>query len=160
MQRAKFPRIKHAHPFTAIFAGALVAGAALEAFLLIANPLLQHTFSPIEVLQGDAANVLGRAAFSQGAASALAGLLLHFLVSIVWATLYVFGLGMTRAAELHPAVGGTIFGVIVWFAMTFIVLPLGAGPHLEVDALSILVGVFAHVVCFGIPLGLVVSRVE
>jgi uncharacterized membrane protein YagU involved in acid resistance len=160
MERLKFPRIKHAHPFTGIFAGALVAGATIEIFFLISMPYLLHGFSPLEVLQWDAANVLGQAAFSQGIASALAGVVMHFLVSIVWATLYVFGLGTTRAAELHPAIAGAIFGVIVWFVMTFLVLPLGAGPHLEVDALSILNGVFAHVVCFGIPLALVVSRVE
>jgi uncharacterized membrane protein YagU involved in acid resistance len=160
VQRLPFPRVRHAHPFTGIFAGALVAGVALEIYFLIAMPFLLHQFSPLEVLQWEASNVLGRAAFSQGAASALAGVLMHFLVCVVWATLYVFGLGASRAAELHPAIAGTIFGVVVWFVTTFLLLPLGAGPHLEVDALSILSGVFAHIVCFGIPLALVVSRVE
>jgi hypothetical protein len=138
VRRSPFPRIRHAHPFSGIFAGALVAGLTLEIYFLIAMPLVLHVFSPLEVLQWDAANVLGNAAFSQGAASAFAGVLMHFLVSLVWATLYVFGLGATRAADLHPAVAGTIFGTVVWFVMTFLVLPLGAGPHLEVGAVSIL----------------------
>jgi uncharacterized membrane protein YagU involved in acid resistance len=160
MERLRFPRVRHKHPFSAIFAGALIAGTTLEIYFLITMPALLHVLSPLQVLQWDAANVLGRAAFSQGYASAFAGLVMHFLVSIVWATLYVFGLATTRAADMHPVVAGALFGVIVWFVMTFLVLPLGAGPHLEVGALSILSGVFAHVAVFGIPLALVVRRFE
>ncbi len=117
-------------------------------------------YTPLQALQWDAANLLGLGSFSQGYGAAFAGLVMHYLTSIVWASVYVFGFSRMRAAELHPVVAGTLFGIIVWFVMTFVVLPLGVAPHLEVGPATILSGIVAHVVFFGMPLALIVRRFE
>jgi uncharacterized membrane protein YagU involved in acid resistance len=119
-----------------------------------------HRFSPLETLQWPASNVLGPAAFAQGTASAVAGVLIHYVIGLVWAGAYVYLFAHRRVVDLHPALNGALFGAFVWFVMTFLVEPLGVGPHLEVGALSILSQIFANVVCFGIPLGLVVRWLE
>ena len=119
-----------------------------------------HRFSPLETLQWPASNVLGLAAFAQGTTSAVAGVLIHYVIGLVWAGTYVYLFARRRVVDLHPALNGALFGACVWFVMTFLVEPLGVGPHLEAGALSILSQIFANVVCFGIPLALVVRRLE
>jgi uncharacterized membrane protein YagU involved in acid resistance len=119
-----------------------------------------HKFSPLETLQWPASNILGSAAFAQGAASAIAGVVVHYVIALVWAAAYVYLFAHRRVVDLHPALNGAIFGALVWFVMTFLVEPLGVGPHLEVNALSILSQLFANVVCFGVPLALMVRRLE
>jgi len=85
---------------------------------------------------------------------------IHYVIASVWAGAYVYLFAHRRVVDLHPALNGAFFGAVVWFVMSFLVQPLGTGPHLEVGALSILSGIFANVVCFGIPLALVVRRLE
>lgn len=152
--------MKSEHPYTAILASALVAGTILEAWMLVSFTLILRIFSPLEVLQWDASNVLGNAAYAQGFGSAAVGVVMHYLVSLVWATLYVLLFAKQRIVDMHPLINGALFGVIVWFIMTFIILSIGVGTHIEVNALSILTGIFANVVCFGMPLAYVVRRLE
>ncbi len=152
--------LKSAHPYTAALAGALVTGTTLQAWYLISLPFVLHKFSLLETLQWPASNVIGVAAFAQGAPAAIAGVVIHYLIALVWAAAYVYLFAQRRVADLHPALNGAIFGAVVWFVMTFVVQPLAIGPRIEVGALSILSGIFADVVCFGIPLALVVRRLE
>jgi uncharacterized membrane protein YagU involved in acid resistance len=152
--------VKSEHPYTAILAAAFIAGTTLEIWMVLSLSLILRVFSPLEAVQWEASNVLGQAAFSQGFASAAAGVTIHYLVSLVWATLYVFAFAKQRVVDMHPLLNGALFGVIVWFVMTFIVLQLGVGTHLEVGALSILSLIFGHVVAFGMPLAYVVRRLE
>ena len=152
--------MKSQHPYTAILGGTLVAGTVLEAWMLFSFTVILRTFSPLEALQWDASNLLGDAAFAQGFGSATAGLLMHYLVALVWSAVYVFLFARQRIVDMHPLLNGALFGVFVWFVMTFVVLPLGVGNHLQVNALGILSGVAAHVVFFGMPLAYVVRRLE
>lgn len=152
--------MKSEHPYTAILAGAFVAGTTLGAWMIVSLSLIFKVYSPLEALQYPASNVIGNAAFAQGYASAAAGVVLHYLICLVWATIYVFLFARQRAVDMHPLLNGALFGIIVWFLMNFIVVPLGVGNHLQVSALSILSGIAAHVVCFGIPLAYVVRRLE
>ena len=154
------PLVKAQHPYTAALAGALVSGTVLLAWFLISFPLILHRFSPLETLQLPASKVLGTAAFAQGAGSALAGVLIHYVIALVWATAYVYLFAHRRIVDMHPALNGALFGAVVWFVMTFLIEPLGADPHIEVNALSISSQLFADVVCFGVTLGLVVRRFE
>src|SRR5215470_9906866 len=46
--------------------------------------------SPVRILQGIAVGLIGRGAVSLGARSAMLGLLLHYFIATIWATLYIF----------------------------------------------------------------------
>lgn len=152
--------MRSSHPYTAIFGAAFVAGTVLEAWNLLSFTLILKIFSPLEALQWEASSVLGNAAYSQGTGSAALSVVMHYLVSLVWATIYVFLFAKRRVVDMHPLLNGALFGTVVWFAMTFVVFPLGVGTHIGVNALSYFVGIIANVVCFGIPLAYVVRRLE
>jgi uncharacterized membrane protein YagU involved in acid resistance len=152
--------VRSEHPYTAIFGGALVAGTILAAWMIFSFTVILRMFSPLEALQWNASNVLGNAAYSQGFSSAAVGVVMHYLVALVWAMIYVFLFAKQRVVDMHPLVNGALFGVVVWFVMTFMVLSLGVGTHIDVNALSIVTGILANVVFFGMPLAYVVRRLE
>ena len=57
-----------------------------------------------------------------------------------------------------PYRAGIAFGVITYFIMNWLVVPLRFGTPLPPKALSIATQLFAHVVLVGIPMSLVAAR--
>jgi hypothetical protein len=109
--------------------------------------------SPLWVLQSVASGWLGKAAFTGGAAAGVIGLASHYGISIVAAGLYsLVARGSTRVRE-HWIVCGTLFGVLVYLFMNFVVMPLSAVPFkASLDPLVILRGFVSHALLFGIPI--------
>ena len=81
---------------------------------------------PTRVFQGIASGLLGKSAFQGGAASALLGLALHFLIALGAATVYYFASRSLPVLIDRALVCGIAFGVAVHLFMTFVVIPLSA----------------------------------
>jgi hypothetical protein len=89
--------------------------------------------------------VLGSSATSQAgfvAAPVLLGLLLHLLAAALLGAL--FAIGMRRIARLPsdygvPEVAGLVFGLLIWLAAYFVVLPLFAPALLGIYAPALLI---------------------
>jgi hypothetical protein len=80
----------------------------------------------------------------------LQGALVHLGISVAWGVLFgVAAYGMTRAATVGF---GLIWGVFVWIAMFYFVLPL-AGATVTVRGVPLLLSIGQHLV-FGLALGL------
>jgi len=112
---------------TAILLGGFVAGTVDVGAAALINLL-----SPIRILQFIAGGLLGKAALSGGIPVALLGLVLQWLMSMIIAAVYVF------AASRLPGLGrqwiafGLAYGVVVFFVMNYVVVPLSAWarwPH-------------------------------
>ena len=82
--------------------------------------------NPIGVLQYIASGALGAAAYSGGLATAFAGLVFHFVISL--AAVSVFAALYTRSGVVrnHAPVVGLAYGAVVWCFMNLVVLPLSA----------------------------------
>jgi hypothetical protein len=140
-----------------IAAGGLAAGV-----LDIADAILFHGargVAPIRILQAIASGVLGRDAFTEGAATAALGLALHFLIALAAAAVY--GLASRRWTLLvaRPWLAGPIFGLGVYAVMHYVVLPLSrfrAGPPPPAGSVDWgLVNLLAaHIFCVGLPIAL------
>ena len=141
----------------AILAGGLAAAVLDAADALVAYKLA-YGMSPLVIYQFVASGLLGKAAYTGGAASAFLGLGVHFLVAFTSATVFVL------ASERFPglrrgAVGwGLAFGVGVFAVMNFLVIPLsriGASvPSFPVVAN----GLLAHAFLVGLPIALAARR--
>lgn len=109
-----------------VLLGALVAGIlgglALAVFMALINIASGHDLWL--VMKGPAAPFIGARATVPGFdgwAIGL-GLVCHFGVSIAWAIPFVLLVdGLTRSATV---IGGIFWGVLVWVAMFYIVLPI------------------------------------
>jgi hypothetical protein len=110
-------------------------------------------------LQFIASGILGMAAFAGGLGSALLGLILHLVFSLVIAA--VFMLAATRLSVLRRNIilGGLLYGVVVYFVMNFVVTPLSAAPPPEGIVLAVIVeGIIGHAVLIGLPLAFIARR--
>jgi uncharacterized membrane protein YagU involved in acid resistance len=114
--------------------------------------------NPVRILQSVASGLLGAAAFTGGAPTAVLGLFLHFFIALVAAAVYyIFSLRLTFLVR-HPVPSGASYGVAVYLFMTYVVLPLSAVAKRPFDLGAALIMVGIHIVCVGLPIALVVWR--
>ena len=108
-----------------------------------------------------ASGLIGGASFNGGWATVLLGVSLHFLIAFIWTTIY-YGASLRLPALIRQAlICGPIYGVVVYFAMQIIVLPLSAirKPPLSFAApRQMLQGIIVHIICVGLPIALLARR--
>jgi hypothetical protein len=138
-----------------ILAGGIAAGV-LDLGAALAQGALRGA-GPTRVLQAIASGALGRAAYDGGLASALVGLLSHFTVATGAATVFVLMARRVPWLLRAPWVSGPVFGIGVWAAMRFVVLPLSAFPHVQPsDPEAIATALLIHVLFVGLPIAFAV----
>lgn len=105
----------------AILWGGFVAGTIDIGAASVINWL-----SPVIIMQAIASGALGKASFQGGVYSAALGVVLQWAMSLLIAAIYV--LAATRIPRLGRqwVAGGLLYGVVVYFVMTYVVVPLSA----------------------------------
>ena len=93
--------------------------------------------SPIRILHSIASGAFGMAAFDGGIATATFGLLAHYFILMVAASLYYAASTRALALRQRAAVCGPLFGVAIYCVMHYVVLPLSAAPKFRTTPLSI-----------------------
>ncbi|HEX4912475.1 MAG TPA: hypothetical protein VFV51_00890 [Vicinamibacterales bacterium] len=147
----------------AILLGGLVVGVLdlLDAFIFFG---WRSGAQPVAILHGIAAGAIGRdAARAGGVSTAALGFLLHFIIALLIASVYVVASRAIPALRKHWVICGLIFGVIAYFVMTFVVVPLSnAGPGRVTFALPatpvLINGLLIHAFGVGLPAAYFASR--
>lgn len=139
----------------AIAAAAFLGNLAITLYLATVLAVQYHlswSTTLRRLLQWDASNALGGAAYHGGWGSALLGVAMDLVVSAVWAALYLAILTTQRVRLLaNPWLGGTLLGVIVMPVMRYLVVPIGRAQRTP-DSLGTLVALLiAHTLFFGVP---------
>jgi len=140
-----------------VVAGLIIAVLRQLDIFVVYGLLLKVPY--IVQLQFIASGLLGETAFASGIGSALLGLILHLVFSVVIAA--VFMLAATRLPVLRRnlLLGGLLYGVVVYFVMNFVVIPLSAAPPPEAIILAVIVeGIIGHALLIGLPLALIARR--
>lgn len=147
----------------AILSGGLAAGALdlLDAFLFFG---IRSGARPVGILHSIAAGLVGRdAARGGGIATAALGFALHFLIAFIIATIYVIASRFLPVLRKRWFVCGIAYGVVAYFVMTFVVVPLSnAGPGRIAFALPVtpvlINGLAIHAFGVGLPIAYFASR--
>lgn len=142
---------------TAIVAG-LFGAVLIDLYLIVTETFVIRNATPLLVMQWDASNALGMAAYGGGWATAVLGTLMHFVVSVIWGALYVAAAVRIRWLVRHPIAGGILLGVVAMSVMRAVIHLGHAIVRPFPNALSFSNILIAHVVFFGIPVALVTSR--
>jgi uncharacterized membrane protein YagU involved in acid resistance len=143
----------------AILWGGLIAGA-LDLTGACVVSYLRAGVKPERVMQSVASGLLGSAAYSGGAKTAVLGVVLHFLIATIWTVVFYAASRKLRFLLEQPILWGLVYGVIVWVFMNFVVLPLSAfppsrtPPTLTGRLISLLIIMF----CIGLPIAFIVRR--
>ena len=98
------------------------------------------------------------AATEMGMAGAILGLLVHFALMAIMAAVLVAYLRSSPAALGRPVVVGVFYGLLTYFIMNWLVVPLRFGTPLPPKPISVATQLFAHILLVGIPMALIAAR--
>jgi hypothetical protein len=149
----------------AIAAGGLTVGVLdiLDAFIFFG---LRSGARPMGILHSIAAGALGRdAARAGGMQTGALGLVLHFTIATIIAAIYIVASRFLPVLRKRWVICGIAYGVVAYFVMTFVVVPLSnAGPGRIAFALPVtpvlLNGLAIHAFGVGLPSAFFASRVR
>jgi hypothetical protein len=147
----------HQARLRAVLFGGLIGGAGDILFAIVFAGI--HGRSPVWLLQTVATGVLGQSAYDGGVPAALLGLAGHFVMSFLWAALFVALAARIPQLVAKPAISGPIYGVLVFLAMRLVVLPASAFPYpvsFKLDSAG--PDLLSHMFLFGLPIALAAAR--
>ena len=108
-------------------------------------------------LQFVASGAMGNAAYTGGLATALLGLVLELLMTIMIAGIFVVGVDRIPPLRRYVIPGSLLYGFGVFIVMNFIILPLSAAPPLPAPPMWLFIEmILEHILLIGLPLGLLV----
>ena len=114
---------------------------------------------PAQLLQTVASGLLGSAAYEGGLPAAALGFAAHFVLSFGWAAIFVVAAARAPRIAARPCWPAILFGVLVFFAMRLVVLPLSAFPHpVSFKPLAASLDLLSHMFLFGLPIALAASK--
>jgi uncharacterized membrane protein YagU involved in acid resistance len=141
---------------------AVLVGGSIAGFLDIVFAISfagYNGVAPLRLLQTVASGLFGNAAFDGGSAMAAWGLALHFGISFIWARLFLMAARSVSVLTLRPVLSGILFGVVVFFSMRLLVLPLSAFPGpVNFAPLATVLDLLSHMLLFGVPIALAIHR--
>jgi uncharacterized membrane protein YagU involved in acid resistance len=137
--------------------GGSIGGALDLAFAL--TFAATNGVGPLQLLQTVASGLLGSAAYEGGLPAAALGFAAHFALSYGWAALFVGAASRVPRMAARPFLAGLLFGVLVFFTMRLVVLPLSAFPHpVSFKPLAAGLDLLSHMFLFGLPIALAASK--
>jgi hypothetical protein len=106
-----------------------------------------------------ASGVMGDAAYTGGFATALLGVILEVLMTIIIAGVFIFSADRIPLLRRYIIPGSLLYGFGVFIVMNFVVLPLSAAAVSPPPPMWLLIEIILeHMLLIGLPLGLLVQR--
>jgi len=137
----------------AIFAGGGIA-ATLDLIYAIVYSSLRGV-SAVRVMQSVASGLIGQPAYDGGAATAVLGVGLHYMMAFLIAAIFYFASRRLSFMTKRAVMSGLIYGIGVYVVMNFVVLPLSAFPtQMTYTPVRVAINVVAHMILFGLPIAL------
>jgi uncharacterized membrane protein YagU involved in acid resistance len=144
-------------PWVNVVLGGLVAGT-FDITYACTYWYVKRGVMPARVLRSVASGLLGDASFTGGWRTAALGLALHFFIATsMAATYYLFARKWSELWE-KPWTYGPLYGVLLYFIMNYIVVPLSAANPGSRNLAWVLLSVAVHAFLIGTPCALFARR--
>ena len=98
------------------------------------------------------------AATEMGTAGSLLGLAVHFALIAIMVAAYALAARQYPALVERPILWGTLYGLVTYVVMNWIVVPLRFDAPLPPSTVAILTQLFAHIALVGLPIAWIASR--
>jgi hypothetical protein len=140
-----------------IFLSGFITGSldGIAAIILFAHPLNLHNISGI--FRYIASGLFGQKAYSSGFIYPFYGVILHFLIALIWSAIYltilyqVFKTGSVWAKIIFLA-------SLIWIVMNGFVMPLCGLNSVHNDGWSIMSSFLVLVFCVSLPICLIAEK--
>ena len=142
--------------FDTILYGGLAVGV-LDGLAAAINSGLRG-ISLLRVFQYIASGLIGRDSYNGGWATAVLGILLHFVVAFGVAAAFYLLAGNFRRMLDHPFITGPLYGIAVYFVMAYIVSPLSQAAQGPFSWTGLVTGIIIHILFVGLPVALIAAR--
>ena len=116
------------------------------------NAYLSSGLSSDRVFRYVASGAFGAVAFTGGSHLIFWGVLFHFVIAIGWTILFYGLANRFSFLQEHFIVSGTVYGIVIWCLMNFVVVPLSATPPVPFRLKGTLIMIGIHIVVIGIPM--------
>lgn len=141
----------------------LVAGfltGVLDATAAMVQSYFWNDVTPDRVWKYVASGMAGRSAFSGGGGMVVLGLFCHFLIAFIFTVILFYLYPIVKRLRLPVFLTGIIWGLVVWAAMYWIVVPLSGVParRAPFDLVKALPQLFIHMFLVGLPMTIVIHR--
>ena len=104
-------------PLSSIMVGGLIAGAVDMSYALLWFSAVKGV-PWMKIPQSVAAGLIGKSSLDGGAGTVVLGLCLHWLVALIWATVFVFaGRRFLPVLLRNPIPSGLAYGAWIYFFM-------------------------------------------
>ena len=148
------------------FASALIAGliaGVLDITAACLQAYMKSGTTPTQVLKYVASGAVDPKTFSNDTMLAALGLLVHFIIAISFTFFFFFLAKQIPVLVKYPIPIGILYGVFVWAAMRFIILPyisrLNPKPIIGQEAIkNAAIAAAILVVCIGIPVAFLARK--
>jgi hypothetical protein len=141
---------------TAILSAGLAAGV-LDGLAASINAWLRGT-RPDRVFQYISSALLGPSSYSRGLMTVTLGILLHFIIALGAAAVFVLASLRFPILIRRAITFGVIYGVVVYFFMSRVVVPLTAVRRSPFSFQQMLIGLLIHIFCVGLPIALLARK--
>ena len=148
------------------FASALTAGliaGALDITAACIHAYIRNNTTPLQVLKGVASGAFDPKTFSNGTLLAACGLVTHFIIAISFTFFFFFLAKQFPSLVKYPVPIAILYGIFVWSAMRFIILPylsrITPKPIIGNEAvINAIIGAVILMICIGLPNALLAKR--
>jgi hypothetical protein len=139
-------------------AGAALLVGTLDIATAFADYYIQTGKGPDGVLRYIAGSLFGPSAFTGGSEMIVYGLLLHYLIALIFTIIFYLIYPKIPLMAQHPVAAAVLYGIFIWLVMTFIVVPstkIKTGPF---DWLRAVKAIIILVLMIGVPLSLLARK--
>ncbi len=148
-------------PRTGDLSRGIVAAVAVSGTLDILSAFVfgaMQGAGPGQILRYVASGPLGDSMRDGGLAAAIAGLGVHYALMAIMVSLYFLIASRVDLIRRQWIVSGTLYGILIYLVMYWVVVPARFGTMPKVDLWGIGNALFSHIVCVGLPMAYIASR--
>jgi hypothetical protein len=89
------------------------------------------------------------------------GLVLHFVLMLIIAAIFYFASTRLKFLLARPVAWGTLYGLLVYWVMNLVVLPLSAFPsQVKFVPIVVVTSLIVHAFGIGVPIALASRKVQ
>jgi uncharacterized membrane protein YagU involved in acid resistance len=110
--------------------------------------------APARIFQSIAAGLYGAASFSGGTRTIVIGAAIHYFIALCIVLVYWFASRRFEVLVRRPIVWGSLYGVLVYLVMNYVVIPLSATKRPAFLLSWVVCSVLVHAFLIGVPAAL------